>query len=108
VTIVQQTTNESLNEKLEKLEEEIKEFDGKQRTTVYTLRLQRYMELKKRANLYKSALGIGIERLEGSLTELEGKVNKMLDLRKTITVHKDGSTTEKGKKDENEADTDQD
>jgi len=97
--IAKDVATESLYDELEKMENEVKAFDGKERTTVFTLRLERYVELKKRANLYKAALGIGVDKVEKTLAELEQKVSTMLDIRKTIVVHKDGTVS---KKDEDE------
>jgi len=95
VPMVQEVVQSNLDEELEKFEEEVNKFDGKQRSTVYTIRLQRYEELRKRANLYKSALGVAVDRISTSLDELESKVTTMLDLRSNLVVHKDGSATQR-------------
>jgi len=91
-SVVQDVVAESLEEQLDKFQAEVHEFDGTQKPSTYTRRLEEYKTLRERAILYKSALGIGVERTELVLAELETKVNTMLDLRRTTVVHRDGST----------------
>lgn len=77
---------ESLADKLEELEAEVKQFDGQQKPTTYRRRLEEYRKLRARAITYREALGIGVEHAERSLTQLEAAVSGMLDLRQHMTV----------------------
>ena len=95
--VVREAVDTSLASQLSEFEAEVEKFNGKERTTVYTLRMERYVELKKRANLYHAALSIGVERIEGALSKLEQQVSAMLDLRQLVTVHSDGLVSVSGK-----------
>ena len=95
-TVVQGVASESIEDQLDKLQAEVVNFDGKQKPSTYVRRLEEYQRLRQRATLYKDALGVGVERAELVLGELEAKVTQMLDIRRQITLHKDGSITGPG------------
>ena len=92
-TVVQAVASESLAEQLQKLEAEVAAFDGSQKPSTYTKRLEEYQSLRERAGLYRDALGIGVETAVQVLKDLEVKVQTMLDVRKTVTIHRSGETT---------------
>jgi hypothetical protein len=93
--VVTEVVAESVEEQLHKLEIEVQDFDSKQKPSMFARRLEEYQKLRQRALLYQSALGIGAERTEQVLSELEIKVSAMLDIRTGMTVHKDGTVTRK-------------
>jgi hypothetical protein len=89
--VVQAVASESLAEQLQKLEEEAAAFDGTQKPSTYTKRLEEYQALRERAGLYKAALGIGVEQAVKVLADLDIKVNAMLDIRKSVVLHRGGN-----------------
>jgi len=94
--VVTEVVAESVEEQLHRLELEVQDFDERQKPSMFARRLEVYQELRQKALLYQSALGIGAERTEQVLAELERKVSAMLDVRQGLTVHRDGSVTKKG------------
>jgi hypothetical protein len=90
--VVEQVAHDSLDEQIAALELEAQEFDGTQKPSTYTRRLDEYQRLRERAVLYRDALGVGVDRAEQVLNELERKVTTMLDLRRQTVVHRDGTT----------------
>jgi hypothetical protein len=95
--VVTEVVAESLDDAIHNLELEVREFDEKQKPSMFVRRLEEYQKLRERALLYKSALGIGTERAEQVLGELEKKVSGMLDVRQGMTVHRDGRVSRKDK-----------
>jgi hypothetical protein len=95
-TVVESVAQESLDEQLTHLEQEVAAFDGTQKPSTYTRRLDEYQRLRQRAGLYRAALGLGVQKAEKVLIELEQKVGAMLDLRQQTVVHRDGSSSPKG------------
>jgi hypothetical protein len=98
VADIKDKAKKTLADKLDELVQQVDEFDGTERSTVYTLRMQRSLELRKQANLYKSALGVGVSKMDSVLKKLDTACEKMMDLRQCITVHKDGTVSDKGSK----------
>jgi hypothetical protein len=94
-TVCENVASTKLNDQIEKLKAEVEKFDGKQRSTVYSRRLEQYQELRKTATMYKGALGIATSDLDQVLAGLEAKVKGMFDLRGTIKVQKDGTVIER-------------
>ena len=92
---VTEIVTESVDDQLHKLEIEVRDFDQTQKPSMFAKRLELYQALRQKALLYQSALGIGAERTTAVLSELEKKVSAMLDVRKGMTVHKDGRVTRK-------------
>ena len=92
-TVVQDVAQVSIDEELDRLHAEAEAFDGKQKPSTYSRRLDEYQRLRQRAVLYRDALGVGANRASQVLEGLERKVGSMLELRKTITVHRDGSVS---------------
>jgi len=90
-TIVQDVASESIEDQLDKLQAEVVNFDGTQKPSTYVRRLDEFQRLRQRAVLYRDALGVGVERAEQVLGELETKVTQMLDIRRQTVVHKDGT-----------------
>jgi len=95
-TVVQDVAQVSIDEELDRLQAEAAEFDGKQKPSTYARRLDDYQRLRNRAVLYRDALGVGADRAQAVLDELEQKVSAMLDLRRQTTIHRDGSTSGHG------------
>jgi hypothetical protein len=93
--VVTEVVAESLDDAIHKLELEVREFDETQKPSMFMKRLETYQALRERALLYKSALGIGTERAEQVLGELEKRVSGMLDVRQGMTVHRDGRVSRK-------------
>lgn len=93
-TVVQDVAQVSLDEELERLAAEVDAFDGKQRPGTYELRLEQFQQLRQRANLYRDALGVGVERTQAVLNALEAKVERMLDVRLNTRVKRDGTVVE--------------
>jgi hypothetical protein len=90
-TVVQIVAQESLADQLQTLETEAQSFDGTQKPSTYTRRLEEYQRLRERAVLYRDALGVGAEKAQSVLAELEKKVTAMLEVRSTVVVHRDGT-----------------
>jgi len=90
-TVVEAVAQESLDEQISALEAEAAEFDGTQKPSTYSRRLDEYQRLRERAVLYRDALGVGVDRAQQVLGSLEMKVTKMLDLRRQTVVHRDGT-----------------
>jgi hypothetical protein len=91
-TVVQDVAKVSIEEELDRLQEEADGFDGRQKPSTYTRRLEEYQRLRQRAVLYRDALGVGSERAQKVLDELEQRVSSMLTLRKQTVVHRDGTS----------------
>ena len=91
--IVQDVASTSIDEELDHLAAEADAFDGRQKPSTYSRRLDEYQRLRQRAVLYRDALGVGADRAQEVLDELEQRVGSMLELRKTITVHRDGTVS---------------
>ena len=89
--VVEAVAQESLDEQITALESEAQAFDGTQKPSTYARRLDEYQRLRGRAVLYRDALGVGVERAEQVLSELERKVTTLLDLRRQTVVHRDGT-----------------
>lgn len=94
VRVVEQVATTSLDEELERLAAEVDAFDGKQRPGTYELRLAQFQQLRQRANLYRDALGVGVERTQAVLNSLQTKVERMLDVRLNTRVKRDGTVVE--------------
>jgi hypothetical protein len=92
-TVVADVAQVSIDEELDRLQAEAAEFDGKQKPSTYSRRLEEYQRLRNRAVLYKDALGVGVDRAKRVLDELEQKVSAMLDLRRQTTIHRDGTVS---------------
>jgi hypothetical protein len=92
-TVVQAVAQESLADQLEALAAEAQAFDGTQRPSTYMRRLEDYQRLRDRAVLYRDALGVGVRKAQGVLSELERKVTAMLELRSSTVLHRDGTNS---------------
>lgn len=90
-TVVEQVAQDSLEDQLDRLQQEADAFDGTQKPSTYARRLDEYQRLRERAGLYKDALGLGVQKADKVLAELEQKVQTMLDLRLQTVVHRDGT-----------------
>jgi hypothetical protein len=90
-TVVEQVAHESIEDQLKKLQEEVAKFDPKTKPSTLSKRLDIVNTLKARANLYREALGVGVEHAEQVLDVLEAKVQAMFELRKNTIVHRDGT-----------------
>jgi hypothetical protein len=90
-TVVEAVAQDSLDEQLTHLEDEVASFDGTQRPSTYARRLDEYQRLRQRAGLYRDALGLGVQKAEKVLGELEQRVGAMLDIRLKTVVHRDGT-----------------
>jgi hypothetical protein len=100
VADIKEKAQQTLSDKLNELVEQVEDFDGTERSTVYTIRMQRALELKKQANLYKSALGVGVKKMDACVAKINKSCEHMADIRKCVTVHKDGTISDKGAKKE--------
>jgi len=96
--VVTEVVTENMSDQLDKLAAEVAQFDGKQKPSTYKRRLSEYQQLRERAILYRDALGVGVEKTEVALEELEHKVSSMLDLRQQTVVRRDGSVDGPAKK----------
>ena len=92
-TVVKAVAQESLAEQLAKLEEAAAAFDGTQKPSTYAKRLEEYQHLKEQAILYRDALGVGVDTAVKVLTDLEHKVQSMLDVRSKVVIHRTGGAT---------------
>ena len=101
-TIVQDVASESIEDQLDKLQAEVVNFDGTQKPSTYVRRLDEFQRLRHRATLYRDALGVGVERAEQVLGELEQKVQTMLDIRRQTVIHKDGTISGPSSKPKND------
>lgn len=84
--IVREVAHSSIDDELERLQAEVAEFDGRQNAATYKRRLDEYQRLRERTILYRDALGVGAERANLALCELERKVEEMLKLRKQLVI----------------------
>lgn len=92
-TVVNNACQSSLKDELDRLTEEVQNFSGNEKMSTYESRFTAYSNLRKKAELYKSILGVGLSEVESTLLSLERQVGTLLDIRKTKTVHRDGSVT---------------
>lgn len=84
--LVHDIAHQSLEDQLDALELEIESFDGTQKPSTYQRRLDEYQRLRNRAVLYQEALGVGVDRAKSVLTDLEVKVQEMLDVRTQVVI----------------------
>jgi hypothetical protein len=70
-TVVEAVAQESLDDQITVLKTEARDFDGTQKPGTYQRRLEEYQQLRQRAGLYRDALGLGVDRGENVLAELE-------------------------------------
>ena len=91
-TVAKDVAHQSLEDQLTRLQEEVDQFDGTQKPSTYTRRLDEYQHLRDRAILYRDALGVGVDRAQSVLTELERKVTAMLELRSQTVIHRNPAT----------------
>lgn len=96
IPAVREAAQESLADKLATLRVEAQNFDGGEKPSTYTRRLEEYRDLKARAAMYRAALGVGVETVNEVLTTLEQKVQSLLDIRTTVVRHHDGSVSARG------------
>ncbi len=87
-TIVHEVVSDSLADQLEQLQAEAEAFDGKEKPSTFTRRLETYQRLRERATLYRDALGVGVENAQAVLASLEAKVQGLLDVRLQTVVHR--------------------
>jgi len=92
--VVEQVAQDSLEDQLKRLQQEADAFDGTQKPSTYSRRLETYQQLRSRAVLYRDALGVGVDSAEKVLKQLESKVSTMLDLRRKTVIHRDGTSSE--------------
>ena len=92
-TVAKDVAHQSLEDQLTRLQEEVDQFDGTQKPSTYTRRLDEYQQLRDRAILYRDALGVGVDRAQSVLTELERKVTAMLELRSQTVIHRNPTPT---------------
>lgn len=92
-TVVEQVAQNSLEDQLDRLQQEAAAFDGTQKPSTYARRLDEYQHLRERATLYREALGVGVDKAEKVLAELELKIQSMLDIRRQTVVHRDGTVS---------------
>jgi len=88
---VTEVVSESVADQIHKLKLEVAEFDGTQKPSTYVRRLEEYQALRGRCVLYRDALGVGVDEATRALSELEAKVEAMLNVRTKSVVHRDGS-----------------
>ena len=88
---VTEVVSESVADQVHALALEVEAFDGTQKPSTYVRRLEEYHQLRQRCILYRDALGVGVDEAERALTELEGKVEAMLNVRTKSVVHRDGT-----------------
>jgi len=92
-TIVHHVASASLDDQIAQLEDEVQQFDVKTKPSTLSRRLDLFTQLKQRALLYRDALGVGVDRAQSALVDLEQKVGAMLELRQNTVVHRDGTTS---------------
>lgn len=90
---VKEAAQESLADKLASLKVEADSFCGVEKPSTYTKRIEEYRALKQRATMYKEALGVGVGTVTEVLNKLEEKVSKLLDVRSSLVIHRDGTTS---------------
>jgi len=95
-TVVQQAAQEGLAEQLDTLQKEIDAFDGQQKPSTYRLRVEALQNLRKRATVYAGTLGIATDHVQASIDQLETIAQRMLSIRETTVIHKDGSSDHNG------------
>ncbi|MCP4607039.1 MAG: hypothetical protein GY847_42085 [Proteobacteria bacterium] len=96
--VVTEVVAENVDEQLLRLEKEVEDFSDTQKPSMFARRLEEFQKLKQKALLYESALGIASNRTTKVLTDLEQKVQAMLDIRSNTVVHKDGRVSKKGER----------
>ena len=95
VEVIAEAVQETMAEQLQQLQEAAEQFDGTQKPSTYSNRLEEYAALKTKAELYQASLHIGIEQITKALETLETKAAGYLDSRQGVTIHRDGSTSRK-------------
>lgn len=91
-SVVQAAAQEGLAEQLATLQAEIDQFDGQQKPSTYRLRVEALQALRKRATVYAGTLGIATDHVQASIDQLESIAQRMLSIRETTVIHKDGSS----------------
>ncbi len=91
-SVVQAAAQEGLADQLATLQAEIDAFDGQQKPSTYRLRVEALQALRKRATVYAGTLGIATDHVQASIDQLEGIAQRMLSIRESTVIHKDGST----------------
>jgi len=91
--VIQEAAQDTMEDQIRALQEEVQAFDGKQRIGTYKERMAQCLALRRRAIMYRDVLGVGIQDAEEALKEVETKVNDMMMLRQLTTYHRDGSAT---------------
>lgn len=93
--VVERVASGSLSEKIAELKKECDEWDGTQKPGTYARRIEEYTDLRKRATMYQAALGIAVDDVTGILTDLEQRATRLLEIRQTKIVHRNGSVSDK-------------
>ena len=95
-TVVQQAAQESLADRLQQLQDEVSNFDGKQKPSNYKRRIEEIVGLRKRATVYAEALQVGVDQAQAILAQLEAQVQTLLDVRENTVVHRSGAVSAVG------------
>ena len=89
--VVKHIATHNLKNKLEKLQKEIHTFNGTQKPSTYSHRLEDLEKLHEQAKTYQREAGIDLTSLEQEIAELEEKITTMLMQRKKTVFHRDGT-----------------
>ena len=90
-TIVQQAASESLQDKLTALKDEVDAFTGDEKPSNMKRRIGELEKLRRRAQTYQDALGIGVDQAQAVLDTLQGHVERLLGTRQATVVHRNGN-----------------
>lgn len=91
---VQEVVEQSLVDQLDELAAEVEAFDGLQKPSTYTDRIERMHTLRKRAIVHCETLGIAkdtADAIKAKLDAMETTVADHLEKRQTIRVKRDGT-----------------
>lgn len=83
---VRDAASDSLGIELDELMAEASAFDGTQNPSTYASRLEQYENLRRRAEAYKSALGISIDECNRMLNDLADRVGTLFEERKAKKI----------------------
>ena len=103
--VIQQAAQESLADNLQMLQDDVAQFDGRQKPSNYRRRIEEIVQLRKRATVYHEALQVGVDQAQTILTKLEEQVKELLDCRESTVVHRNGYTSARGEPGDQAIDT---
>lgn len=89
--VVQHIIQKDLHTKLEQLQREARNFDGRQKPSTYKRRLEKLRRLRQRAQKYNDATEVNTGNIVEAISDLEVKLSDLLKNRKQTVYRRDGT-----------------